>query len=86
MPGLSGVETVARARRRRPGLRVLYMTGYADAGGTQPDTGGERLLKKPFRLYELRSAVRDALEHPPEAASAAPEDARLAPPRQPPQD
>ncbi len=81
MPGLSGVETVARARRRRPELRVLYMTGYADAGGAQPDTGGEKLLKKPFRLHELRGAVRDALEHPPDAESAAPVQARLAPQR-----
>ena len=67
MPGLSGVETVARARRRWPGLRVLYMTGYADAAGAHPDTGGEKLLKKPFRLHELRSAVRDALERRPHA-------------------
>ena len=63
---MSGVETIARARRRWPGLRVLYMTGYADAGGAQPDTGGEKLLKKPFRLHELQSAVRDALERRPD--------------------
>ena len=66
MPGLSGVETVARARRRWPGLRVLYMTGYADAADANPDTGGEMLLKKPFRLHELQSAVRDALERRPD--------------------
>ena len=36
MPGLSGVETIARARRRWPELRVLYMTGYADAAGAEP--------------------------------------------------
>jgi CheY-like chemotaxis protein len=69
MPGLSGVETVARARRDRPELRVLYMTGYADAGAN-PDAAGETLLKKPFRLHELQSAVRAALERQPEAATA----------------
>ena len=62
------------------------MTGYADIGGAQPDTGGEKLLKKPFRLHELRGAVRGALEHRAEAESAAPEDARLAPHREPPRD
>ena len=62
MPGLSGIETVARARRRWPGLRILYMTGYADAAYADPDTGGDTLLKKPFRLHELQRAVRDALE------------------------
>jgi CheY-like chemotaxis protein len=71
MPGLSGIETVARARRRWPGLRVLYMTGYADAAYTDPDTGGDTLLKKPFRLHELQGAVRDALERRPGAETTA---------------
>ena len=70
MSGLSGTETVARARRRWPGLRVLYMTGYADAH-TGPDAGGDTLLKKPFRLHELQDAVRDALERRPGAAPEA---------------
>ncbi|MGE0260080.1 MAG: response regulator [Alphaproteobacteria bacterium] len=86
MPGLNGVETVARARRRRPGLRVLYMTGYADTGGAQPDVGGEKLLKKPFRLHELRSAVLDALQPRPDRAHVEPEDIRLASTRQPSRD
>ena len=78
MPGLSGVETIARARRDRPGLPVLYMTGYADAGAAHPGTDGEKLLKKPFSLHELRSAVRAALERRPEAALVT--GTRLAPP------
>jgi PAS domain S-box-containing protein len=61
MPGLSGPETIARARRIRPDLRVLYTTGYADAGAT-PDTGGDVLLKKPFRRHDLQGAVAAALE------------------------
>jgi PAS domain S-box-containing protein len=61
MPGLSGVEMIARARRRWPELRVLYMTGHADGSGTQTDLGSETLLKKPFRLHELESAVHRAL-------------------------
>jgi PAS domain S-box-containing protein len=65
MPGLSGVETIARARRKWPDLRVLYMTGFADAAGANPDTGGDKLLKKPFHLPELRRAVRDALDRRP---------------------
>jgi len=77
MPGLSGTETVARARRRWPGLRVLYMTGYAETGGN-PDADGETLLKKPFHLHELQSAVRHALERRPETGPAPPTDARPA--------
>ncbi len=35
MPGLNGIETVKRARERFPGLRVLYVTGYADLAGAR---------------------------------------------------
>src|SRR5580704_16266269 len=60
-PGLSGAETVRRARERWPGLRVLYVTGYADLAGNERRTGADPLIKKPFRLEELRAAVRRAL-------------------------
>ena len=61
MPGLSGVETVRRARQRWPGLRVLYVTGYADFAGAEQRAGDDPLIKKPFRLAGLRSEVRRAL-------------------------
>jgi CheY-like chemotaxis protein len=85
MPGLSGVETIARARRRWPELRVLYMTGYVDAA-TGPDAGVEVLLKKPFSLHELQSAVRAALESRPAAESTVPAGALLSPQPEPPRD
>src|SRR6185437_9789475 len=31
MPGMTGVELAERARERRPGLPVMFMTGHADA-------------------------------------------------------
>jgi CheY-like chemotaxis protein len=61
MPGLDGIETVRRARRRWPGLRALYITGYADAVGAGLAPGSEPLLKKPFRLDDLRNAVGEAI-------------------------
>jgi DNA-binding response OmpR family regulator len=42
-------------------LRVLYVTGYADLAGNERRTGADPLIKKPFRLEELRAAVRRAL-------------------------
>ena len=30
LPGMSGPELAERLRRRRPGLKVLFMSGYAD--------------------------------------------------------
>ena len=66
MPGLSGTETVRRARERWPGLRVLYMTGFADPSGlADPLTGDEPLIKKPFRLGDLRDEVQLALKRNP---------------------
>ncbi|HZK92203.1 MAG TPA: response regulator [Stellaceae bacterium] len=64
MPGLTGIETVRRARQRWPQLRVLYATGYANAGGDD-GAGDDPRIKKPFRLAELAGEVRDAMrKHP----------------------
>jgi CheY-like chemotaxis protein len=61
MPGLSGIETVRRAREKRPELRVLYATGYAETVGDDTRTGADRRIKKPFRLAELTTEVRNAI-------------------------
>jgi CheY-like chemotaxis protein len=69
MPGLSGTETVQRARRQWPGLRVLYVTGFADSSAVAgPHTGDDPLIKKPFRLAELRDEVQVALKREPGGA------------------
>ena len=65
MPGdYNGWELAEEAIRRRPGLRVLYMTGYSrDAimwnGRLDP---GVHLLGKPFSLEELAAKVRSRLD------------------------
>jgi CheY-like chemotaxis protein len=68
MPGLNGIETVRRARETLPSVRVLYVTGYAEAGGAGPQIGNE-LVKKPFRLGEITDAVRRAIADPARAES-----------------
>jgi PAS domain S-box-containing protein len=70
MPGLDGIETVRRARATAPGLRVLYVTGYTDPVGAQRGTGSDPLIKKPFRLHDLRAAVRLAIKPVPHRAGA----------------
>ncbi len=61
--GLLGPEVVQRARQVRPDLRVLFMSGYADASvrnlGLLAD--GATVLNKPFRRYDLACQVRVAL-------------------------
>jgi CheY-like chemotaxis protein len=69
MPGLAGTDTVRLARERWPGLRVLFMTGYADPSGQgDPHTGDDLLIKKPFRLADLREEVQQALKRRPGGA------------------
>ena len=58
MPGMNGVELARHFRARQPGMPVIIITGYADAG----PLGDERyLLQKPFRAPELMAMIRTAL-------------------------
>jgi len=70
MPGLNGIETVRRARHRWPGLRVLYITGYVDTAGVEPQTGDEPLVKKPFKLIDLKNGVHRAIHRAPNDVGA----------------
>jgi PAS domain S-box-containing protein len=60
MPGMSGPKFAATARLRRPSLRVLFMTGYADMS-LLPDAPDAAVIKKPFRVSELAATVAEAL-------------------------
>lgn len=62
MPRLGGAALAARLRDRCPGLRVVFMSGYAEPA--LPAEGGLHdalLLAKPFDSAELLSAVGRAL-------------------------
>ena len=64
LPGLNGPQLVEEARRRRPGLAVLYTTGYtANAVVHRGIIDREvRSLNKPFDLAELARSVRETLD------------------------
>jgi PAS domain S-box-containing protein len=60
--GLTGFQLAEAACQMRPGLKVMFTTGYAgtqDAAGT-PDWQ-ERLIRKPYRRPELAEKIRAAL-------------------------
>ncbi len=57
--GMSGHQLAATARRLRPGLRVLFASGYA---GGLSEPGGQHLLRKPYDRRDLARAVRTALD------------------------
>lgn len=66
MPGISGLETLRRARQRNTLLPVLLVTAYADireAVGAMRD-GALNYLPKPIDLEELLQCVRQATGQP----------------------
>ncbi len=65
MPGMSGQELSARLRERRPGLRILYVSGYTDDAILQHGTllPNTAFLQKPFSPGSLAQRVREVLGH-----------------------
>jgi two-component system, cell cycle sensor histidine kinase and response regulator CckA len=64
MPGMSGPQLAERLTSRRAGVRVLYMSGYAEGvlvkhGLPHPDAP---LLPKPFTPWDLARMVRQVLD------------------------
>ena len=62
MPGGTGPELVTRLRETRPGLRALFISGYADSviskDGLPPNA---QFLQKPFTSIDLLIKVRHLL-------------------------
>ena len=71
MPGMTGPELAERLVGRRPGLRVLFTSGYA------PDvvlrlgisSASVAFLQKPFTPETLSRKVREVLDLPVGAAA-----------------
>jgi CheY-like chemotaxis protein len=62
--GMNGRQVAEELARQRPGLRVLYASGYSQdviehRGQVEP---GLRFVAKPYTMDQLATAVRDALE------------------------
>jgi len=64
MPGLRGPEVVERLAPKRPGLRALFMSGYADQDARTGVPAGANFLNKPFSGQELAKAVEAVLKGP----------------------
>jgi two-component system cell cycle sensor histidine kinase/response regulator CckA len=64
MPGISGPDLAATLTERRPGLPVLFVSGYVDSAQRervlrlQPHS---RFLAKPFGIDELAEAVHKTM-------------------------
>jgi PAS domain S-box-containing protein len=64
MPGMNGRELGEKANQMRPGLRVLYMTGYSRNAVVHHGRldKGVNLLQKPISTQVLASRLREALD------------------------
>ena len=66
LPGMNGRQLADIAREHRPGLRVLFMTGYAEQAISSGflDAGMD-LISKPFAIDQLAARIRDMLQNKP---------------------
>ncbi len=71
MPGMRGSQLAEKLLPRRPGMRVLFMSGYADRIPTGSSFQGvpSLFLAKPFSQEELLAAVATLLHAKPKAGA-----------------
>jgi two-component system cell cycle response regulator CpdR len=58
MPGMDGIEVARLAAQRHPGLRIMFITGFAAvalSGDRAP--AGAKVLSKPIHLREIVAEV-----------------------------
>lgn len=63
MPGMDGIELAQKATEIRPGLKVMFITGFAAVamGARNPQRTQARVLSKPFHLRDLVDQVNQLL-------------------------
>jgi PAS domain S-box-containing protein len=65
LPGISGRQIAELARKNRPGLAVLFMTGYAKESANLADflVDGMEIIKKPFSIDEFGQRLDSILKN-----------------------
>jgi two-component system cell cycle response regulator CpdR len=63
MPGMNGLHLARLVRERRPSVRILYISGFAQTAEIRQDTGLRlgKLLNKPILPRDLSREVAEAL-------------------------
>jgi CheY-like chemotaxis protein len=62
MPGMTGVELAYAVRARQPGVKILIVSGFAEAEGIDPSLPR---LTKPFVQSELLRHIYGERDHRP---------------------
>jgi two-component system, cell cycle sensor histidine kinase and response regulator CckA len=65
MPGMSGVELARNLRVIKPGLKVLFISGYTDDIGIGAGDPASTYLQKPLTPEVLAEKVREVLDREP---------------------
>ncbi len=73
MPGMNGAEVARAARKRRPNVPIIFVTGYADLTALG-EFASEPILHKPFKDSDLSEQVAELLKgtRQPQRAKAEP--------------
>ena len=62
LPGMNGRQLFEKARERRPGLKVLFVTGYGEAATLAGLGEDVEVISKPFALDDLARKISAMLE------------------------
>ncbi len=57
MPGLDGVELAKQAEILSPGIKIMFITGFAAVAKNSADTPDAKVLSKPVHLRQLVGEV-----------------------------
>jgi CheY-like chemotaxis protein len=61
LPTINGVELARQARRLRPGIKVLFTTGYAQKAAEAEALRLGKILLKPWRQTDLIAELKSLL-------------------------
>ncbi len=66
LPGISGIELLAKYKKRNPGQRVIVITAYASlvTAVEAIKAGARDFIIKPLMHDEMKRVVRNALDTP----------------------
>jgi CheY-like chemotaxis protein len=64
LPGLNGRQLAEIGRQYRPGLKVLFVTGYAEHATKRGDFlgPGMKMVTKPFSLEGVAVTIHEMIE------------------------
>ncbi|MEK4698453.1 response regulator [Solibacillus sp. FSL R7-0668] len=66
IPGMDGLEILARLKRKQPNLPVIMMTAYVEQHmiDSATELGVNKYFTKPFNIFEVRDEVGKILAVP----------------------